>query len=499
MIDQSFNPDNTLISLFGQTPTLGTPAIANSTPRPPKCPKCAVTVRKDAANVVACIICNEIIHMACIAKSSKSAIVNEQTIMASLRNDSLLIYCCDRCRPAIGTRNSLESESLKTEITNLKSQVLELTRKIHSIQSAAPSKAKRQRTESANEDIYDIINDLVKPIIADEIASLKSSIQEIASIVKKSQPQAQPKTPIAHRRDPPHTSSVLNRDRTPTVPNARRNKKSRNVPEVNEELTKLTFAEVLNNNNEDRGRFVNVRVQDPEDVDTIKSIQAEQITKTIKINNVRSKSPNYLTVECQNETDALSLKASLNNKYADKVSIETSRPTTPLVKITNLPASIDENTILEEIIEYNYWLENTDIAIDRIYKINTGKRIYCNVIMKCDLTTQKSIIQKGAVMYGLKERFAFEYINLMQCARCQSFGHAANACKHPLRCKKCAGEHAVAECSSISVKCINCTNHNFKSDGPKFDAAHIASSDHCKCRTERINGLKSFHANKSKN
>lgn len=497
--EESVNLNNTLT---GQV-TLDThsPIPASTARKPLKCAKCSLFISKDAINVSACIYCNEFIRNACIAKASKSTIVSEHTVSASLRSDSPLIYCCDRCRPILLSKSTKDSSMLKAEIAQLKLQITELTRKLNIHQMSSSSAAKRTRTDSFNGDLIDLVNDVVKPIIANELASLKTSIQEIASVVKKTSTNVdiQPQTPFDRigmgRRTPSNTA-----DNTPAFTNNRnKNKNKKSTTPIDPDLNKLTFAEVLNSNNESRGRFINIRVEEPTDITTINSIQSEQITKSIKVYNIKSKSPNYISVECQNDSDALRLSANLNNKYADKLSIEASKPAAPMVKVTNLPPNINKETILSEIIDYNYWLEDADCEVDRVYKINNGKRVYCNVILKCDLNTQKSILQKGAIMFGLKERYAFEYINLMQCARCLAFGHSAGSCKRPCRCKKCAGDHAHADCSSDSVKCINCTNHNKKSTDSKYDTAHIASSDHCKCRTDRINGLKAFHANKQKN
>lgn len=54
-------------------------------------------------------------------------------------------------------------------------------------------------------------------------------------------------------------------------------------------------------------------------------------------------------------------------------------------------------------------------------------------------------------------------IDLVQCHRCQQFGHTKSYCKKPFRCVKCGMDHATAECKkSIDTppRCVHCLmNH----------------------------------------
>lgn len=49
---------------------------------------------------------------------------------------------------------------------------------------------------------------------------------------------------------------------------------------------------------------------------------------------------------------------------------------------------------------------------------------------------------------------------LVQCQRCQKFGHSKDLCSLPFACVKCAGKHPTSDCtksSSVVAKCANCS------------------------------------------
>lgn len=65
---------------------------------------------------------------------------------------------------------------------------------------------------------------------------------------------------------------------------------------------------------------------------------------------------------------------------------------------------------------------------------------------------------------------------VVQCQRCQRYGHSKTYCRHPFRCVKCAENHPTAECpkkdNTTTVKCVLC------------DGAHPASYRGCSVHKE---------------
>lgn len=73
--------------------------------------------------------------------------------------------------------------------------------------------------------------------------------------------------------------------------------------------------------------------------------------------------------------------------------------------------------------------------------------------------------------------------SVLQCYRCQQFGHTKNYCARAVVCVRCAGTHLITECprQTTPLKCVNCKE------------AHVASFSGCKVRIafqERIQKLR---------
>jgi hypothetical protein len=78
------------------------------------------------------------------------------------------------------------------------------------------------------------------------------------------------------------------------------------------------------------------------------------------------------------------------------------------------------------------------------------------------------------------ERYA-PHLHITQCYKCHKYGHRAANCKKKEKCGKCADNHTTAECTSETIKCVNC-------DGP-HEAWHVE----CLARTteaKRLAGLR---------
>ncbi|KAH6935039.1 hypothetical protein HPB50_002994 [Hyalomma asiaticum] len=51
----------------------------------------------------------------------------------------------------------------------------------------------------------------------------------------------------------------------------------------------------------------------------------------------------------------------------------------------------------------------------------------------------------------------FKYIECpRQCSKCQRFGHVAGACRLPMRCPRCGGNHDRSSCATEQLQCPNC-------------------------------------------
>ncbi|KAL1124059.1 hypothetical protein AAG570_001829 [Ranatra chinensis] len=93
------------------------------------------------------------------------------------------------------------------------------------------------------------------------------------------------------------------------------------------------------------------------------------------------------------------------------------------------------------------------------------------VTTKKDVTIQ-SFSQVRAIFYHeyKVEKFRSGGTNVVQCYKCQNFGHINRFCNMPERCVRCGQAHSAKECNETILKCPNCSEN------------HSAGSLNCKVR-----------------
>ncbi|KAH6919404.1 hypothetical protein HPB50_029608 [Hyalomma asiaticum] len=61
------------------------------------------------------------------------------------------------------------------------------------------------------------------------------------------------------------------------------------------------------------------------------------------------------------------------------------------------------------------------------------------------------------IVLGYTRYRVFKYIECpRQCSKCQRFGHVAGACRLPVRCPRCGGNHDRSSCATEQLQCPNC-------------------------------------------
>lgn len=139
------------------------------------------------------------------------------------------------------------------------------------------------------------------------------------------------------------------------------------------------------------------------------------------------------------------------------------------------------------------------ITLEQSYEISVAARSYKNLVIACDLDVRTDILKRGALLYEFGEYTCHEYFNILQCTKCQRFGHLLRECKSLSVCRICADYHDTKSCNgdNIQVKCAYCVREN--ANGSEYNDSHKASDDRCPVRKDRINSLKLFHLSKNDN
>lgn len=148
------------------------------------------------------------------------------------------------------------------------------------------------------------------------------------------------------------------------------------------------------------------------------------------------------------------------------------RPLSVIIK--NVPPSLTEEDILEELAKYNLPI----IRITRLLNKDKTPMPVCAVLLTANEKANE-IFNISRIFYSIVTIEPRRNNNTTpQCHRCQRIGHTKNYCKLEPRCVKCQGHHLYTDCDKPPQEpptCVNC--------GEK----HPANWRKCRYFTESIN------------
>lgn len=189
------------------------------------------------------------------------------------------------------------------------------------------------------------------------------------------------------------------------------------------ERDERTFASVLAAIKTPIASYRNIVCEGENARELQQKLAKDNICSDVRILSIKKKGKNFTTIKCVSEEDAVKLEQKLNAKYRGDVKITNINRKSPQVKIINIDSELQGLNILELIKGQNLFLQNSEITAERSYIIRTERTTYKNLIINTDLQTQQQIIERRYLIIGLEEKGCFEYIDLLQCARCYRYGH----------------------------------------------------------------------------
>ncbi|KAL1131661.1 hypothetical protein AAG570_011274 [Ranatra chinensis] len=137
----------------------------------------------------------------------------------------------------------------------------------------------------------------------------------------------------------------------------------------------------------------------------------------------------------------------------------------------DLPETFTPEVILAELKRAIPSITSVSQMTKKLENGSTRKLPLFVVTAKKDVTIQ-SFSQVRAIFYHeyKVEKFRSGGTNVVQCYKCQNFGHTNRFCNMPERCVRCGQAHSAKECKETILKCPNCSEN------------HSAGSLNCKVR-----------------
>lgn len=210
----------------------------------------------------------------------------------------------------------------------------------------------------------------------------------------------------------------------------------------------ITYAQALLSSKIPAAAIRNVRIMGTPDeaTATAATLRKDQEFAGANIREIAQKGQYNLTIKCRSGEDAEKVEKELKERYKDKVEISNPKESPPMVKITNM--SVEEMNQIEMVNimrKANYWMNELKFDVVDVYKINTRTGDYTNMILSCDIPTQKVFLDRKKLIFGLTACKIHEQINTIQCKRCQRHGHFQRNCTFNTQCRRCAEEHTIEE------------------------------------------------------
>lgn len=204
---------------------------------------------------------------------------------------------------------------------------------------------------------------------------------------------------------------------------------------------------------------------------------------------IEADSPDIATVSEHPELAKAGLKVVTNIKY------------NPRLMVYGVPADMDEEEIQEELTSQN--LENLKGPLVKViyrYPAREG-RDTTTCVIEVSPEVRSALLVRGKIYIRFAACAFRDYVRILQCYRCISFGHIAKNCEAKPACGNCAGEHELKDCKKEreEAKCCNCS----RIEGHSRSETGHRTIDNTNCRVlrrkinERISDI--HYANRRKN
>lgn len=124
------------------------------------------------------------------------------------------------------------------------------------------------------------------------------------------------------------------------------------------------------------------------------------------------------------------------------------------VVMKDIPTTYSESEILQELIRLKF----PAIKVARLYNKDKCPIPICAIDLE-NTYQSKEIFKLNRFLYSVIRIQKRIKSHVIQCKRCQRFGHSQANCGLQPRCVKCTGQHHYSECTKIKSappKCVNC-------------------------------------------
>lgn len=183
-----------------------------------------------------------------------------------------------------------------------------------------------------------------------------------------------------------------------------------------------------------------------------------------------------LRVKTREETERMRSFLQTDEIIKDKVKVTVPRRRRQRLLILSVDTEVKEvdiKTSLAKSLTDGGLATSSDVEVVRHYPTRSGME---NWIVDVDPEGADFLVERRRVCIDLERYRIVSFVPIIRCHKCQAFGHMRQKCTDIEKCPKCAGDHALKDCTIKDESCINCARRD-----DETDTSHRADSMDCPC------------------
>ena len=202
--------------------------------------------------------------------------------------------------------------------------------------------------------------------------------------------------------------------------------------------------------------------------------------KSVNVSSARITSGGNCIVSVPNEVSHKKATEILQSTMSDEYTIHEENKLAPKLTVTNVSTNIADADFIPALREKDPNIDEMLLSgetFEVLRSSNSGN--VKNLVLRCSPKIRNYIVETNAgwVYLNLGRCKVYDRFFVPQCYQCCSPNHFARSCPDkdkPIVCGKCAGAHKSKECTSNTLKCINCVRQR-----PNDDNNHCSFSKDC--------------------
>lgn len=203
----------------------------------------------------------------------------------------------------------------------------------------------------------------------------------------------------------------------------------------------------------------------------------------IPVESMRNAGKGTVVLEGRSKKDLEFIQKYATEKLGATYEVKLSELKKPRILISGMSEKFSGEEIIRKLKVQNEVIRDADLRV-----VSTFGRNTFNAVIEIDSDGFDKVMSgdRKKLNIGWSCCHVKEFVSLLKCYKCQGFSHIAKDCTKARACRKCAGEHDVADCKSEVIKCTNCFSANTKL-GLNLQTDHIAGSAMCKVTERQMN------------